>query len=228
MAIVKYSSLVNQVIGKVGGVVFQKMGQSLGVRSIRSYRPSGSTIAGSNRFVMNTLAAVWQSLTILQKQAWQTVSSGYTMYNRYGQVIVLTGYQLFFYINKVKLLYYTGVTTAAPSYSGAFVANGLDGAAKSTGNDLLCTFLNAIDANTAVMIYISKLMPVGIKLKHPKYYFIKAVSNQSNVVHVTTAQCVALWGHDSSPGTQFYVTAKAFNVTYQQWKQDTYTICIPT
>jgi hypothetical protein len=103
MASVKYSSFVDEIKGRVGNAVFQKLGKSFGIRSQVYNRYSDSIKAKQSRYNMSYLATVWASLTVEQVQLWNSIAPSWPAYNRYNQPIDLTGYQLFLQVNLMLL-----------------------------------------------------------------------------------------------------------------------------
>lgn len=124
MARVQYGSVVDRIDGKVGGHVFQKCGQSFSLRSKPAVIFSQSAAIKGTRFQFSSLASLWRSITLPQKQSFASYASTYPTYDRYGNKIILTPYQLFMYLNRPLVMAgYSPVTTcvaysAPPIYRG--------------------------------------------------------------------------------------------------------------
>jgi hypothetical protein len=117
MGIVIYGGGVDQIKGKVGGVVHQKLGSSLSVRKLAIPTANNSAALSSSQHHASVLATTWANLTGAQKLDWHTKSSGYPATNRYGVTITLNGYQLFWKINKVLLTVGANIVTTPSVYS---------------------------------------------------------------------------------------------------------------
>jgi hypothetical protein len=117
MAIVIYGNGISDIKGRIGGIVHQKLGASLGIR--RHVVPSiqsTNSLQSSNIHSVKVSTA-WQALTPVQKNAWNNVSPSYPSYNRYGVAFTLNGYQLFYKINKRNALFGVPLITVPYTYS---------------------------------------------------------------------------------------------------------------
>lgn len=217
MAIIQYSSLVNKIIGKVGGSVFQKMGQSLGVREHRSFRPSGSVKAYKSRINFVSLASIWGALSLVQKQAWNTTAATYAFYNRYGTQIVLNGWQLFLNIQQVKLLTGGALDTVAKNYQ-ALTPQITTDSPFSNYSGYWNPLLNPGNvAGNFCIYYITPIQTAIQVLTHQKWYFLYAVSAAGSDSTNLYNLCIALWGRKPVPSERFWYKVRKFDTTYNQW-----------
>jgi len=169
MAIVLYGSIIEQIKGRVGGAVFQKLGASLGVRAYSTFKPSSSQLAQTKRHQMNQVAAGWRALTPAKKLLYQTYAPNYPVFNRYGAPIVLNGYQLFSKINKRLLSFGIGMSTNPGAYSvwgnEAYTMGNY-----SQGSVHFDLVLSAGQPQyDAILLYLSPIVPKGTILNNIKH-----------------------------------------------------------
>jgi hypothetical protein len=218
MAIIQYSSLVNKIIGKVGGTVFQKMGQSYGIRMHRNYVPSQTNKSNANRFMLRQLGSTWNTFTLPTKQNWSTQALTYPIYNRYGVPINLTGYQLFIYIGKVALTGGIWGSNIAQPYSMTSIIRGPISCSYSLSTGCFITYTTGVVTNYYEIISASKLQNSQNALAHPKFYFVKT----SNTLGITSEDLhtalVSMWGKIPVAGQYFSMSIKTFVTTLNQWR----------
>jgi hypothetical protein len=156
MATLKYGSIVTEIKGKLGGHVFQRCGQSLSVRTISARRLTSSLLKSISKTQFGSVASQWRKLSNAQKTNWSNIAPTYPTVDKFGNDIVLSGYQLYQYINKRYLLISnqcvnTGIPYNPPPMSVIdFNAFSIFGASFT----LLWSF--AIPAGTQALLYVSE------------------------------------------------------------------------
>ena len=101
MASIRFSALVSDVKGSVGGNVFQSNANGAFVRT-KSTPVNRNTEAQQNqRLIMSVYAQKWQGLTDEDRQAWKDAAPLQPYINRLGEQKIYTGYQLFMKTNLV-------------------------------------------------------------------------------------------------------------------------------
>jgi hypothetical protein len=205
MGIVLYGGGVDQIKGKVGGSVFQKMGQSLGVRGYRSNCTSNSSLARNRRFSMNVLAQAWTNLSSVQRNSWISAAPTYPAFNRYGAAIVLSPYQLFVKINKRQLVFGGSLILSAINYNIEHYLSFNMSPINYGTNHLDITLLEALSGSHTLLLYLTKIASIGINTQNLKYNFWISLANDA-------ATTINLWSflpdnYKINPGT-----SKSFNV----------------
>lgn len=99
MATVKFSAIVSDVRGKVGGVVFSR-----GVNGsyIRKWAKGANRNTASQQIKRNTFSTYvgkWRGLSPIEKQSWKDATALFTQRNRVGDIVQLSGYQLYLRTN---------------------------------------------------------------------------------------------------------------------------------
>lgn len=117
MAVVKYGSIVTEIKGSIQGLTFQKCGQVLSARSNPYHKQAFTAAAQNSRNEFSYVVAQWNKLDASEKAAWSAVASSYPTFDKFGASVILTGYQIFMYIN--RFLYTANLTliTTAVAYS---------------------------------------------------------------------------------------------------------------
>lgn len=117
MASVKYSGIITELKGSIGGVTFQKCGQILSCRSNPSHKQSFSSFGQSSRNSFLQSSSLWRSLDTFERAAWAAVASSYPTVDKWGSPVILNGYQIFMYVN--RFLWSSGLSmiSTAVSYS---------------------------------------------------------------------------------------------------------------
>jgi hypothetical protein len=171
MALVKYGTIVTEIKGKVGGQVFQRCGQSLSMRNTgpRIYTQSQQKSLSMN--VMSQVSSQWRGLTTAQKTNWYNVASSYPTFDKFGNPIVLSGYQLFIMLNKRMRLAVHSYALTASSYAPPSLSD-IDFDPYSYGAHQWGLLFNfAIAANTGVILYTTDPEPRSLHYTKPKYHF---------------------------------------------------------
>jgi len=159
MAVVKYGTIVTEVRGKVGSVVFQRCGKSLSIRSQVSKNYSKFASNYSNRFDFASLALTWNSLSAAQKLSFKTQAPSFPTKDKFGNPIVLSGYNLFIMVNRTLLLGGRPLlTTAQPYYVSAPALVQFNNAIIASKSwQIIYTSLNP--ANHFTMVYVVAPLP---------------------------------------------------------------------
>jgi hypothetical protein len=221
MGVIQYSAMVNEVRGKVGGAVYQRMGQSLGVRGNRHYNPSGSQSAIFNRQIMCLGAQLWNSLTPTQRLAWGTNAAGYIVYNRYGVVIKLTGWQLAVRISKVAYLLFGSILQNSQPYFAIpqRVIIGCNMSVSTLSCIINYQFQKTVNVYNGV--YITRYQPISNTIKWQKFIFLTSDSTTGYNSMNLYAKIIALLGRAPLPSETIWLTVKTFDTGHYQWVQET-------
>ena len=101
MALVKYGSLVTSIRGKIGGQVYQKCGKSEGVRNLGTYNVPVNERSQNQRRIITYIANWWNRLDETTKNNINDVAHTYPAYDKHGNPVVPSGYNVFFMINSM-------------------------------------------------------------------------------------------------------------------------------
>lgn len=188
MGSVKYGSIVTEIKGKLGGHVFQKCGQSLSIRTNSSKRLPQSKQAVSARHNVSYLASYWKNLTQAQKDSYTNNAHTFPTVDKYGNPIILTGYQLFFSLAAKLLLVPTDPVDNCVTYSPPSISDiDFDPFDISTSQFNLL-YNNPIASTEVVLLYVSDPLPGTRYIKSPKYRFCTIIQD------------------DAEPGDNYFLT----------------------
>jgi len=102
--LIKWGSIVIDGSGKLGGHVFSK---SIGGNTMRTLRkPRNPQTRGQQRVraILTNLSQQWRLLTEVQRLSWYRAESKFSRINRFGDVVLLTGKNLFNSLNSQRNL----------------------------------------------------------------------------------------------------------------------------
>lgn len=103
MASVKYSGLITELKGSVGGSTFQSSKSGFSVRNKPNPRNRRTSRQSVNRISVATLSQVWRNLSESGRLAWETAAPNWPATNRYGDTILLSGFDVFMSSNLGRL-----------------------------------------------------------------------------------------------------------------------------
>ena len=161
MAIVKYGTVVIELKGSVGGNVFQKCGQSLSMRTKSTQRVNQSNASFLTRNNMRVLSSTWRGLTVAQRNSFITNASTYPTYDSWHNPIILSGYQMYIYINRRMQLAGFALVSTCPVYAAAAGYISFRAIYHKTGANFNQTIAVAIPATVKLLVYISDALPVS-------------------------------------------------------------------
>jgi hypothetical protein len=187
MAIVKYSSSVDEVRGKLGNSIFQKCGQSLSIRATGGNNCGSSVSANASRNKFLALVAFWRTMSIADKASWVTVAPTYPTKNSFGVPIVLNGFQLFILCNRVRQLISNFPDGVGKAYSVTPYFNIAIQRIVLTPLSFKFTLFDVLLSETNILIYLSDPLNYPQDGTMPNMrYFANISSRPSGVVDLST------------------------------------------
>lgn len=220
MAIVKYGSTVTEIKGKLGGTVFQRCGQSLSIRVQQSQIKPTNTRNYNTRNGMRILAAAWRAMSTAQKLSFVTNAPSYPTNARFGGTIVLYGYQLYTYINRVvQLVSSVPIVTCASYVNIAGYVSDL-GVGYIGAQSLIVGINPAVPALRRVLIYVSALLPRGTQQVPTKLRFCGAIVGGS--VGNINIYAMVMSGLDRPPvaGDNLYILLRTVSTSSGLWADE--------
>ena len=101
MASIRFSALVSDVKGVVGGNVFQSNANGSFVRARTTPVNRRTALQQNQRLIMVVYAQKWQGLTDQDRQDWKDNAVMHPYTNRLGEQKIYTGYQWFMKTNLI-------------------------------------------------------------------------------------------------------------------------------
>lgn len=99
MALITTGAAVGQISGRVAGNVFSRNRYGSYIRNGTKPTVSTTSYAMAQKARLGNISGNWQSLSLANRQAWQTWAQNHPVLNRLGQTIVLTGHAAYVQIN---------------------------------------------------------------------------------------------------------------------------------
>ncbi len=97
MALLKFSAIVNDVRGSIGGVTFSRNGSGAVARArVKPVNPN-TALQSIARAIFSAVTALWNhgGLTEVQREAWRTYAKNVPWLNKLGETITLNGNAMF-------------------------------------------------------------------------------------------------------------------------------------
>ena len=207
MAVVKYGSIVTELIGKIGGHVYQKCGQSHSVRSNPSRKVSQSSFSLIQRGKFAQLASLWNSITVDEKQSFQTNAHTYHTFNKYGESTVLTAFQLFMMLNTPLVMAGFPAVTTAIAYVTPPNPGLICSTFSATYNLVELYNANIVGSDYRVIVYMSRPYPTFFGRKHPEKTYVAALEVSVNLSTNVFLDYIAKMPEPLSLVSKYYVEA---------------------
>jgi hypothetical protein len=176
MAVVKYGSLVTNIKGKLGGHVLQRCGQSNSIRTNAFRARTSSLPKMSSNLSMSVICSKWRSLTNAQRIVWSTIAPSYPTVDKYGNSIVLTGYQLFILINKRFALAGAGLITTGVTYLAPTLSDIDFNPFTIATTEFRLLWNYPIAAGSFVLLYVTEPVHNTRYISNPHYHYSTTIN----------------------------------------------------
>lgn len=214
MAKIKFSGIgITNIVGKLGGTVFAR---NRGGNYVKNYvKPANPRTAAQQlvRTWFGTISALWRSLTVDQRIAWNQAGENYPVLNPFGDTLILSGKALCQRLNTTLLNAGYTVINAPLQPTGALAPVELD---SSTGTVALGAITAlAFEANFTdnvtgrVVIDATRAMNRNRAPQNSDFrrLQVEAVSNNPSVPADIEAAYVNVFGSAAQVGSVIHVRA---------------------
>ena len=99
MATIKFSSVVSDARGRIGGTVFSRGQNGSYIRTFSMPKKSNSVISLIKRQYLAHYSAKWRELTKADRKAWIQAAIYNPYINRVGETSYYSGFQLYMKVN---------------------------------------------------------------------------------------------------------------------------------
>lgn len=99
MAQLQLTALNGGMKGKIAGTIFQFNKTKQIMRTRRSKTGRDSAFWNKSRYRMATLTSTWKSISEEDRDVWKAYTSEYPAYDKFGNQVQLSGYQLYLKLN---------------------------------------------------------------------------------------------------------------------------------
>ena len=103
MASIKYSALISDIKGKLNGTVFSQGRYGSSIRNNKNGGGRGSALFDSQKSALTSISSAWRSLSDEQKQAWNDNAASFPKRNKFGDLVLQTGFNVFMGANVTLL-----------------------------------------------------------------------------------------------------------------------------
>jgi hypothetical protein len=113
---------------------------------------------------LSSLSAAWRGLDANKQSAWRSLAQSYPYTDSLGQIIILTGHQLYIAINSIRLLGAQATTDDAPAIPDTFLTDPMTGltAEIAAGTTSLNVTWATIPATEYALLYASPPLSPGV------------------------------------------------------------------
>lgn len=185
MAIVKYSSLVDDISGKVGGVVFASGPGGPVVR--QKVTPSNPKTARqiAARNALSACGAAWAALTSSVRDQWQDYAASTPVLGHYGKEVYLSGFDMFCRMFTLATFAGSAVPATGPSTPGLAAGSGITAVAQTAASAAMSfTFgsgatWKSINGTAAIAHVAESQSPTRRTLQSPFRALLLAKGNNS-------------------------------------------------
>jgi len=132
MAKIKFSAVVGDARGKVGGNVFSRNSSGAYVRTFASPVNPKTEYQSRIRSRLASLSSEYRALTRVQQQAWKDAALLRPRTDSLGQTYYLTGQQFYISTNQIALLWGRAARTSPPPPQDIAICSIASGAATAT------------------------------------------------------------------------------------------------
>jgi len=206
MAVVKYGFGVTSVKGSVGGATFQKCGQVSSLR-IKKYHKVPSVVSfNTSQGAARLIASTWRGSDQSIRNAWTAAAPSFPFFDKNGDPLVLTGYQLFFALNKRLLMAGSPIVSAAPTYSPPAVLAFDFGVFYTVSLNCDLSFTGAMAADTFLVLFISQAAVWSSALPNAKVSFMVSLDSSITSPHELYTPIEASQLFAPVPGQQMKVS----------------------
>jgi len=192
MARIKFTAIVEDIRGSIGGTTFQKnaYGYSAKRRPNMVKPNSPNQLASQIRFSQAVRA--WDALTNEQRANWETYASTYPQYSKHNLDSQLSGYALFVKYNSLYLYQNVGIR-ATVALTNPVVHNPTYTLVVSGGVLTIAATWDIEEEEFINIISLSRPMGNGQNFVGSRTRFVKAVTSLDGSFNITT-QYLALFG----------------------------------
>lgn len=166
MAVLKLSSLVTQISGKINGTIFAKTKYGQVAKNNSYSLPQNSQIQSVRQKQIQTVSSNWQQLTISQKTDWENESVNYPKTNKVGDTVYYSAYNLFLLLNNNLLQADLPINLSVPPF---VAVSPIDLAVFECSTAILEFFYLAGTADTTIVMYATPPQAVGSVPKKSDY-----------------------------------------------------------
>lgn len=230
MAVVKFSGLITDMKGKIGGTSFQGGTAGTIIKSI-NYKRNGSklTKADAGRVVnqkalIANLSSTWRTLSNAERDSWNTGAVNYPFKNKYGENYTGSGFQVFMHLNAGLELIGVGAHNTCPTPQTVDTSN-VTSVTKDGTADMTLTLAAAVPGTSYLQVWATGLKAPGTSPHKSEYKLINNYDSEAGATINIQDDWEDVYGTQGTGGNVFF-QFRYINQATGQKSTWTYAICV--
>jgi hypothetical protein len=211
MAQVQYGSNVTGLKGSLGGHVFQGGNGGQIVRQKMGKSQPKTSQYGFSLQVFRFVVSQWNSLSVEQKNLWNTYASSYPAKDRFGNSIVISGYAYYMAVHKFLLANGDEYTIPPGEFymPNDYILNNID---SSPSDHILNINTDSwIGPYQRLRVFISQQFDGNSFAKPTKWRMLNSVEMEEGVPYNMYPDLASIFGWSNTPAYCFYARAVVYN-----------------
>lgn len=166
MAVLKLTSLVSQISGKINGTIFAKTKYGQVAKNNGYSLPQNSQIQSVRQKQIQTVSSNWQQLSSSQKSDWEDETVNYPTTNKVGDSVFYSAYNLFLMLNNNLIQANLPINLSVPPFVAVSPIDLVVFECTTSNLDFIYTSGNA---DTTIVLYGTPPQAVGSVPKKSNY-----------------------------------------------------------
>lgn len=203
MARIKYTAIVDQIEGSIGGTTFQKNQYGFSVRRKPNMTNPNRTLQERQKPIIANATRAWRGMTSTQRDAWATFASNNPQAIHSDPNVAMSGYAVFVRLNVFRQLSGMSLYTSAPNITVPSITASIFAIASSPGsNELDVTPMRSGDTGSFEgMLYLSSPLGEGLSVIRNRLRYM-ATETMSTVNFQVGTEYLNVFGQIAPPFTR--------------------------
>lgn len=210
MALIKFSSIVDKISGKLGGSIFGTSISGSYVKQNSFSQQPNTPMQSIQRTKIGLVPQLWRSLASSQRVDWENATADYPYVNRLEQIVFYTGYGLFLFLNQNLAVIGIPPNLSVPVFQPINdITIGVFGGTTLYTVFSLTDWLSGYDA----VVYATEVFnsPQSVPENKLKFFAIETKPATNVLFQINHADLVN--GASAVSGSYFYIAVKTVSVS---------------
>ncbi len=212
MAVLKLTSIVSSINGKLNGSLFGNTGNTKYIRNKVTPVNKVSPAQGRQRIFIGSLTQSWRYLTESQRIQWTSFALNHSTTNRVGDVVYLTGFNWYVRLNSNLNLIKESLISVPPSVPSQIFISGMFFSIQENPDSMATLVLPNTPIGYRYVIYGTTGIPAGQKPKDNQYRFLALLDLAPAIITVITPAYHRAFGGIPPTGSIIWFKAKAIHI----------------
>jgi hypothetical protein len=216
MALIKPSSLIDEIRNKMGSVVFSSGNGGQYARSlVIPYNPqSVDQVSARNRLI--TASQAWSGLTANQRTAWNLAAPDWERSGVFGQKVKLSGFNLYCFLNINLAIVGVAPISSPPAKTAVPALTALSATQVHAGATTMVFTPTPLTAGASYVVEATSPQSAGKSFVSSEYRIIKFVAAGQTSPQVLTTDYNAKFGSPGLAGQRVFFRVTAISTTTGQ------------